>query len=787
MSSIEDLLEPGERIVWSDRPHHLRRMVWRRIQASAIGALLIATLFSNDLRHILARNGVDLLIALNTLLFLLLVLVLRRTAHDMRTQYYATDRGRLIIEKHEGHDCFFLRAQEITTNARGNQEFGDISIGRKVHLHDVAYPLIAVETLRNAGYNARPEEPMTTETAQAPRYVTPIGRPTTINQLFREAAKRGDRPALKRRSGKEWETLSWKTYRTAAHRVANGLLKMGIEKGERVAILSNSRVEWCFCDMAVSGLAACVVPIYQSVKDDEVHYILQDSGARYIFVEDLDQLKKTQLAKKRGGLQALEKIFIFDSTDTEKTKKADVSFDGAMTFDELLEKGEGVDPNAWEERCDASAPDDLLTLVYTSGTTGVPKGVMLTHRNALGECEAIDTALELRESDVILSFLPLAHIFARAIHWCAMKGGYTTAYTSIAKAAEDMQEVRPTCVPSVPRFFEKIYAGIMAKVEEEAPLKRRIAKRSLAWAKEADRRKRERRPLGLLLAVKAALAKPAVSKIAQKMRDKTGGNIRIFVSGGAPLSREVAEFFHMLGFLILEGYGLTETTAGTHVNRIHKYKLGTVGPVVPGVEQKIASDGEILVKGPIVMKGYYNKPDATKDVFDEQGWFKTGDIGEIDGDGFLRITDRKKDLLKTAGGKYVAPQKIENTLKTFYGISQAVLIGDQRPYCTALLTIDLEAMKKIVKERAQREPAGTIEALVKDEAVTKYIEHEIAEMNRELGSYETVKYFRLLPRDFEIGDELTPTLKVKRKRVAEKYGPLIDEMYAAGKAPKGGD
>ena len=616
---------------------------------------------------------------------------------------------------------------------------------------------------------------------QAPSFVSPIGRPATINQLFREAAKRGDRPALKRRMGPSWEVISWKAYRVAAHRVANGLIKLGLAPGERVAILSNSRVEWCFCDMAVSCLAACVVPIYQNVKDDEGHYILSDSAARFVFVEDLDQVKKTQLARKRG-LPGLEKIIVFDATDTEKTKRADVSFELVLTFDELLEKGEGVDENAWEERADAPRQDDLLTLVYTSGTTGVPKGVMLTHGNALGEVDAIDTALELRENDVILSFLPLAHIFARAIHWCALKGGYTTVYTSISKAPEDMKEVMPTCVPSVPRFFEKIYAGIMAKVEEGSPLQKKYAKLALRWAGEADRAGRERRPLGLGLAIKSRLARPAVNKIKAKMKERTGGHIRLFVSGGAPLSREVAEFFHTLGFLILEGYGLTETTAGTHVNRVHKYKLGTVGPIVPGVEQKIAADGEILVKGPIVMKGYYNKPDATKDVFDEAGWFKTGDIGEIDAEGFLRITDRKKDLLKTAGGKYVAPQKIENTLKTIYGISQAVLIGDSKPYCTALLTIDFETMKRYVREQAQREPAERIEDLVKDEAVAKHIEKAIAAANKDLPSWETIKYFRLLPRDFEIGDELTPTLKVKRKRVAEKYGPLIEDMYAQGKA-----
>lgn len=625
---------------------------------------------------------------------------------------------------------------------------------------------------------------MSTETAaQAPHFVKPTGRPATIPHLFREAAKRGDRAALKRKNGKEWETITWKAYYQAAQRVANGLLKLGIAIGDRVGIMSNSRVEWCYCDMAISGLASVVVPIYQSVKDDEAHYVLADSAARFLFVEDLDQLKKAHLARKRG-LPGLEKIVVFDAADTEKTKKADSSFEMTLTFDELLEKGEGMDGAQFEERGELARPDDLLTLVYTSGTTGMPKGVMLTHGNALGEVDGIDSAVELRESDTVLSFLPLAHIFARAVHWLSLKSGYTTVYTSISNAAEHMQEIRPTCVPSVPRFFEKIYAGVMAKVEEEKPLKRKYVKAALGWAKQADRCAREKRSMGLGLTLKSKLAKPAVSKIRAKMRDRTGGNVRMFMSGGAPLSRDVAEFFHMLGFLILEGYGLTETTAGTHVNRVHKYKIGTVGPCVPGVECKIASDGEILSRGTVVMKGYYNKPDATKEVFDEEGWFRTGDIGEIDSEGFLRITDRKKDLLKTAGGKYVAPQKIENSLKTIHGVSQAVLIGDSKPYCTALLTIDPDAMKKIIREQAQREPASAIEDLVKDDVVTKYVEQAIAAQNRELSSWETVKYFRLLPRDFEIGDELTPTLKVKRKRVAEKYGPLIDEMYASGKAPR---
>ncbi|MBI3724744.1 AMP-binding protein [bacterium] len=333
-------------------------------------------------------------------------------------------------------------------------------------------------------------------------------------------------------------------------------------------------------------------------------------------------------------------------------------------------------------------------------------------------------------------------------------------------------------MPSVPRFFEKVHAAIVSKVEEERPLKRSYVRAALRWAREADRRKREGKPVGLGLWLACRIGRPATRASAGKLREKTGGRIRMFVSGGAPLSRDIAEFFHTLGFLILEGYGLTETTAGTHVNRVSRYKLGTVGPAVPGVDCKLASDGEVLVRGPVVMKGYYNKPDATKEVFDDQGYLKTGDIGEIDQDGFLRITDRKKDLLKTAGGKYVAPQKIENMLKSVHGVSQAVLIGDSRKFCTALLTIDAEAAKKLIRERSQREPSGKVEDLVKDEALQSYVEQEIARKNKELPSWETIKYFRLLPRDFEIGDELTPTLKVKRKRVVEKYKPLIEDMYS---------
>jgi long-chain acyl-CoA synthetase len=613
-------------------------------------------------------------------------------------------------------------------------------------------------------------------------------RELTLNHIFRETAKLGDKPALRRKVGDTWQDISWKGYRAAAHRVANGLLKLGLEPGERVAIISQSRVEWVFTDLAVTGSAAIVVPIYQSVRDDEVGYILHDSGARYVFVEDLDQWKKVLLARRRpefGGLPKLDKAIIFDTQDTERTRRADAPFENfVLTFDELIEKGEGTDPSLFETRCDLAKPQDVLTLVYTSGTTGQPKGVMLTHANALAEMEVVHAAFRSDHNDVCLSFLPLAHIFARAVHWYGIKVGSVVVYTTIARAADDMREVSPTVIPAVPRFFEKVHAAVHAKIEAERPLKRRYVKAALEWAREADARRRAGKPLGVGLALRTIVGRPAINALAAKLAERTGGRMRAFCSAGAPLSVAVNEFFHTLGLLIAEGYGLTETTGATHLNSVTRYRLGTVGPVAAGHVCKIASDGEILVKGPAVMQGYYNKPEATKEVFDEEGFFKTGDIGEIDSEGFLRITDRKKDLLKTAGGKYIAPQKVENMLKMVHGISQAVVIGDNRKFCTALLTLDVDPIHQVLREKGHVAP-GKPEELAKDSHVLEYLGKEVAAINSELASFETIKYFRVLPREFEIGDELTPTLKVKRKRVVEKYGALVHEMYA--NAEKGGD
>ena len=623
----------------------------------------------------------------------------------------------------------------------------------------------------------------TKTTAPARTLATPAAAPSTLNALLAHAAqRRGEKLALRRKTGAgTWEDITWARYRETARQLGLGLMSLGLKAGDRVAILANSRVEWVYADMAVLGAGGVAVPIYQNVREDEAGYIIHDAGARFVFVEDLDQLQK--IAKARalpecGGLAGLERAVCFDLADTKKTKRADISLaDGfVLSLAEVLEKGKAEAPDAFEARSAAARPDDLITLVYTSGTTGRPKGVMLTHGNAVAECHALENAMSFGDDDVVLSFLPLAHIFARCVHWGAIGCGYATAYTSIEAAGEDMKVVRPTCVPSVPRFFEKIHGAVMKKVEAEAPLKKKYVKAALRWALEADRRYRKGLGLGPILAVKRLLATPAVSKIAGGLREKTGGRLRMFISGGAPLSKEIAEFLHSLGFLILEGYGLTETTAGTHVNRIGRYKLGTVGPAVPDLETRIAPDGEILVRGPIIMKGYYNKPEATREALDADGWFRTGDIGELDDDGFLRITDRKKDLIKTAGGKYVAPQNLENLMKTIPGVSQIAVFGDQRKYVTALVAVDIDAAKRIISE-AGGNATSELQEIIRHQAVEKQIAAGIAARNAELPSYETIKYFRIVPKDFEVGDELTPTLKVKRKHVAEKYKTLIEEMY----------
>lgn len=602
----------------------------------------------------------------------------------------------------------------------------------------------------------------------------------TLNHLFTQrVTTNGEKVALRRKVQNTWEDVTWRGYRDAARKVGLALLNLGVGRGDAVALLSETRAEWAFCDLGILGIGAITVPIYHSNTASEVAYILQDSGTQVIVVENLDQWAK--IREHFAELPALKKVVLIDTADTQKTTAAQAPWkddERVITFDAFLEQGEGQDPERFEEAARAAQPSDVVTFIYTSGTTGHPKGVILTHGNAVAECDALWDALEITNDESTLMFLPLAHVFARVLHWMQLKAGYVISFAeSINKVIDNMGEVRPTFFAAVPRIYEKIHAGVMSKVNENGALKRKYVHWALKNAMERDRCQRERQAVPMGTSLACALGGPAVNKIKANLTTRTGGRLKYFISGGAPLSAEIAAFFHTLGFPIYEGYGLTETTAATHVNKPGAHKVGTVGKAVKGVECKIAPDGEILVRGGVVMHGYHKKPEATAEVLSDDGWFATGDVGEVDAEGFLRITDRKKDLIVTAAGKNVAPQNIENHLKTDRYISQAALFGDKQRFCVALVTLNVDEVKKQLQAEGVA-ASDAVEELAKHPRVRQLVEGSIAVKNKELASYEQVKYFEILPKDFEVGDELTPSLKVKRKVLKTKYGTIVDRLYS---------
>lgn len=548
----------------------------------------------------------------------------------------------------------------------------------------------------------------------------------TLDALYREGIRRYPRrDRFLQKSGGAWRAISTEEFDRRVRACASALAQEGIRQGDRVAILSYNRVEWAVADWACQLLGVADVPIYSTLPEEPVEYILRDSGARKVFVENAEQAAKV----KKAGLPA-------------------ASFDpaaGVESFEAFLARGTQAAP---EPRVD---PEDLATLIYTSGTTGVPKGVMLTHRNLVSNLKAACAPLDLGPQDVGLSFLPLSHSFERILDYAYFAHGMTIAYAEdIDRVADHLLEVRPTVMGAVPRFYEKVYARIREAVEALPPWRRALFEWARRVGAEEAALRRRGRPVPPGLRVRFTLARWLVLR---QFAARVGGRMRYFVSGGAPLSPDIAEFLFSLGLTILEGYGLTETSPVVALNRPGQIKLGTVGTPIEGVEVRIAPDGEILVRGPNVMKGYYHKPEETAEVL-RDGWFATGDIGEFDEEGFLRITDRKKDLIKTAGGKYVAPQPIESRLKLHRAILNAVVVGDRRRFPAALIVPT---------------PGAT-----RDE-----VQRAVDDVNRTLPPFEQIKNFALLERDFTIeSGELTPTLKVRRRLIEERYRDVLDALYA---------
>ena len=590
----------------------------------------------------------------------------------------------------------------------------------------------------------------------------------TIGKVFFNRVKKyGARTALKTKQTGVWKDVSWEAWGRNVENLAMGLMNLGLEEGEHVALLCENRPEWTYTDLAVLSANCADVPIYATNIPDQVEHILKDSESRFVVVSTEAQLQKVVTIK--ANVPKLEKAIIVDP-------QKDHPEDWILSLAEVMKMGEEKgDAEAFRARLEGGTPSALATLIYTSGTTGAPKGVMLTHENFISNMRGVTQVLPLNDKDIVLSFLPLSHSFERlGGYYATLYLGGTIAYAeSIDKVPDNIQEIHPTVMCSVPRLYEKMHSRILGMVEAGPPVKKKLFDWSLGVGSEVSKIVSARKQMPAGLKIRHTVADRLVFA---KLRERMGGRLRFFVSGGAPLAREIAEFFHAAGILILEGYGLTETTPVISANRPDSYKLGSVGQPLPNLEVKIAADGEILVRGPSIMKGYFNNPDATAEVLSEDGWFSTGDIGYLDQDNFLHITDRKKDIIVTAGGKNIAPQNIENLLKLNRYIEQVCVIGDKQKYLTALVVPsfpDLDAFAKGRGLNIEDRPA-----LVKEPAVRELFQAAVNEVNAHLARYETLKKFEILPVEFtqETG-ELTPTLKVKRKIVSSKYEKQIASMY----------
>lgn len=596
------------------------------------------------------------------------------------------------------------------------------------------------------------------------------------HMYFESARRRSGKPRyLVKREG-SWREVSWDDDASAIREIAAGLLDAGLAPGAKVAILANTRPEWVDADIATYACGAVTVPIYQSNLPHECGYILANSESRICFVENSKQLAKIREVQRDGFELDGERIEV----DVSLLILIEGQGDGpdVVTLSDLRTRGRSAMGRFQAEldaRVAALGRDDLATIVYTSGTTGPPKGVMQTHGNHLSAVEAVSGLGVVQEGEVDFFFLPLAHSFARMIEYLGLFLGTVTAFaTSIDTLMQEIGETRPHLIPSVPRIYEKIYARIQSTRQASGVVQGAIFDWAVGVGRERSAHLQKGEAVPFFVWAQSLLADRLVFA---RIHQLLGGRVRLMVSGGAPLAREIMEFLHAIGILVLEGYGLTETTPILTCNRPDHFKFGTVGPAIPNVSLRIAPDGEILAKGPNVAQGYYKRPEATADSWDQEGWFHTGDIGELDRDGFLRITDRKKDLIKTSGGKYVAPQNIENLLKTQLHISQAVVIGDNRKYCVALITLDYEEVERYATSAGIR--VGDRVDAARHPRIAEIVDREVQEVNKHLASYESIKYFRILETEFsqETG-ELTPSLKVKRKVVTERYRDVIDQMYS---------
>ena len=590
--------------------------------------------------------------------------------------------------------------------------------------------------------------------------------PNVGRQFFDRVQASPNREAYRFPRGEQWESVTWKETGDRVTKLAAGLVALGIEPEQRVGIASGTRYEWILADLAIMCAGAATTTVYPSTIADDVSYILADSESRVVFAEDDEQVAK--VAAHRPELPHLQKVVTFDGA---------ADGDWVIGLEDLEQLGEKLlaeNPNLVEQRIAATGPESLATLIYTSGTTGRPKGVRLRHASWTYEGTAIQAQNILDESDLQYLWLPMAHSFGKVLLSTQLACGFATAVDGrVDKIIENLAVVRPTFMGAAPRIFEKAHGRIITMQQNEGGIKEKLFNKAFAVGFAVDKLKREGKPVPFLLAKQHALFDKLVFA---KIRERFGGRVRFFISGAAALNREVAEWFHVAGILILEGYGLTETSAGSFVNHPDDYRFGTVGQVFPGSEVKIAEDGEILIKGPGVMDGYHNLPEQTAEALSD-GWLHTGDIGELDPDGFLRITDRKKDLFKTSGGKYIAPTSIESQFKAVCPYaSQFIVHGNDRNYCVALITLDPDAMTEWA---THNDMAGASYAeIVSSSKVNEMVGDYVDQLNARLNRWETIKKWILLDHDLTIeSGELTPSMKVKRKVVEDNYRQRIDALY----------
>lgn len=589
----------------------------------------------------------------------------------------------------------------------------------------------------------------------------------SVFDLFLETSSQlGNQVAARHKQQGCWQNITWNELEKQVKQVACALLAVGAEPRDRVAILSNTRLEWVVSDLAILASGCTTVPIYPSNLSKDVAYIINDATVRIIFVEDKNQLAKVEEHLK--DMPFIRAIICLEDVPTPSDNRI-ISFSQFLQWGKKKELQKEV-----KARYKQLLPSDLASIVYTSGTTGFPKGAMIMHSNLMYEGHAIEKLGILSAEDVQLLFLPLAHIFAKVLMIAWLKTGHVLVFAeSIEKVVDNMVETKPTLMAAVPRIYEKVQSKVVSTALSDGGLKATLATWAFALSEQASKAESEGRSFNSipwLLAQRLVLR-----KIGKRLKERFGGRMRILISGGAPLAKEVAYFFKHCGIIICEGYGLTETSAATCLNLPQNVKLGSVGRPVPGTEVRIATDGEILVRGPGVFQGYWNLPEATKEVLSADGWFHTGDIGVLDKNKFLYITDRKKDLIVTAGGKNIAPQKLENLLKSKSPlISQVIAHGDKRRFICAIVTLDEASLKDFAHRNKVK---GSYKEMAAHPLVHQAIEESLRSMNADLPSFEQIKKFHILDHDLTVGEELTPTLKVKRAFCNQKFKAIFDSLY----------